>query len=312
MVAGIKLTLHDFLNKADKKHENEFDYTSVEYVNSATKVKIRCKLHGIFEQTPGAHLTGRKCPLCAHEKTGLRCRGNKDDFVSRSNKLHSNKYTYDKVVYVNQQSKVIITCKKHGDFEQKPNHHLSGVGCCSCGKEATAVKLARTTEEFIKQAVTVHGDRYNYSNTIYINSGSKVRMICKDHGEWTAAAQSHLSGCGCPTCASGGFSTQKLGSIYVLEFDDITKVGITNRIIERRMREIINSSGKSFTLMKAYHEIPGDACSEIEATLLKRLRENYKCPDEEYDGYTECFKEVDRVWLLNLLEDEINNGKRKT
>lgn len=35
-----------------------------------------------------------------------------------------------------------------------------------------------TQEEFIKMIRLKHGDRYDYSDTIYINANTKVRIMC--------------------------------------------------------------------------------------------------------------------------------------
>ena len=57
-----KLTLKDFINKANLIHNNKYDYSKVEYVNSKTKVCIICPKHGEFWQTPRSHLIGQGCP----------------------------------------------------------------------------------------------------------------------------------------------------------------------------------------------------------------------------------------------------------
>ena len=54
----------EFINKADKIHDNKYDYSLVEYENARTKVKIICHVHGEFEQTPASHLSGHGCPKC--------------------------------------------------------------------------------------------------------------------------------------------------------------------------------------------------------------------------------------------------------
>ena len=56
-------------------------------------------------------------------------------FIGRSNVVHKNKYSYDKTVYKNQRTKVIITCPIHGDFLQTPKNHMNGQGCPICGKD---------------------------------------------------------------------------------------------------------------------------------------------------------------------------------
>jgi len=36
------------------------------------------------------------------------------------------------------------------------------------------------TEEFVKKAQTVHGDKYDYSETNYVDAWSPVTIICKN------------------------------------------------------------------------------------------------------------------------------------
>ena len=55
----------EFIEKAKKVHGNKYDYSKVKYVNTNIKVKIICREHGIFEQTPEAHYRLRQgCPIC--------------------------------------------------------------------------------------------------------------------------------------------------------------------------------------------------------------------------------------------------------
>lgn len=54
----------DFIAHATKKHGHRYDYSKVEYKESLVKVKIKCRLHGIFLQSPASHLQGHGCPSC--------------------------------------------------------------------------------------------------------------------------------------------------------------------------------------------------------------------------------------------------------
>ncbi len=67
-----KGTTKDFIIKANKVHEDKYDYSLVEYVNSKTNVKIICPIHGIFEQRPSDHIRGVGCPTCGKESRGER------------------------------------------------------------------------------------------------------------------------------------------------------------------------------------------------------------------------------------------------
>ena len=57
-----------------------------------------------------------------------------------------------------------------------------------------------TTEEFIKRAREVHGDKYDYSKVEYVNSRTKICIICPKHGEFWQLPTGHLDGYGCPFC----------------------------------------------------------------------------------------------------------------
>ena len=58
-----------------------------------------------------------------------------------------------------------------------------------------------TTEEFIKKAREVHGDKYDYSKVEYVNARVNVCIICPKHGEFWQRPSHHTNGCGCPACS---------------------------------------------------------------------------------------------------------------
>lgn len=123
----------------------------------------------------------------------------KTNFIEKAQKIHGNKYDYSKVEYVNSSTKVCIMCQEHGEFWQTPNKHLSGQGCPECGKKIN--KKCLTTEEFIKRAKEIHGDRYDYSKVEYKKSIEKVCIICPEHGEFWITPHNHLEGKKCKYCA---------------------------------------------------------------------------------------------------------------
>ena len=57
-----------------------------------------------------------------------------EQFIEKVRLVHRDVYDYSKAVYVKANQKVIITCKNHGDFQQTPNGHLGGHGCCACSR----------------------------------------------------------------------------------------------------------------------------------------------------------------------------------
>ena len=63
-----RTSLSTFINKAQLKHGNKYDYSNVVYTNGKTKIDILCQKHGIFKQIPEAHLQGKGCPTCKESK----------------------------------------------------------------------------------------------------------------------------------------------------------------------------------------------------------------------------------------------------
>ena len=70
----------------------------------------------------------------------------------------------------------------------------------------------KTTDEFIQEAKTIHGNKYNYSKVNYVNAKTKVCIICPKHGEFWQTPSSHLGGRGCPECKKDKLHNQKVKS----------------------------------------------------------------------------------------------------
>ena len=192
----------NFLVKAREVHGDKYDYSKVMYINTYTKIEIICKTHGSFFQLPQSHLSGSGCLKCFIDK----CRKTKEQFVSEANEIHSNKYDYSLVEYVNSSTLVKIICPIHGGFEQTPEKHIcSGHGCPKCGKSQR-----KTTYEFIKDARKIHGDFFDYSLVDYVNAKTPVKIICPIHGVFEQTPDTHLTliGHGCPKCFKHTFSTE--------------------------------------------------------------------------------------------------------
>ena len=122
------------------------------------------------------------------------------NFIEKARKVHGDKYDYSKVEYVNSHTKICIICPEHGEFWQTPNNHLCGKGCNECGKRIVSLKKSSNTDDFITKAKKVHGNKYDYSNVVYVKNNEKIKIICPIHGGFEQTPLTHLSGCGCPKC----------------------------------------------------------------------------------------------------------------
>ena len=205
----------NFIRRAVAIHGDLYGYEETVYVNSGTKVKINCKKHGLFEQRANEHLAGRSCYACSREKRV------ESDFVSKAIAVHGSRYSYEKVVYVNNKKKVTITCEKHGDFEQRAGEHLNGKGCRACQYDA----IRSDADAFIEKAIAVHHGKYDYSKVVYTSSHQKVLIICGIHGEFSQKAGNHLCGDGCPKCRASKGETAVANALngYSLSFKEQAK-----------------------------------------------------------------------------------------
>jgi hypothetical protein len=100
-----------FMCNANIAHSSKYKYHKAVYVDSKTPVTIVCPSHGNFEQRPANHVWGQGCPECV----GLK-HSTTEEFEHKSRLIHGDFYLYDKVVYNNSYTKVIITCPTHGGF----------------------------------------------------------------------------------------------------------------------------------------------------------------------------------------------------
>ena len=75
-----------------------------------------------------------------------------NEFIEKAIKKHGDKYDYSKVDYKKSNTKVIIICKIHGDFEQTPGCHLAGSGCQKCYYKTISQRFLQTKDEFIKKS----------------------------------------------------------------------------------------------------------------------------------------------------------------
>jgi hypothetical protein len=195
-----KKNVEEFIRNAIKIHGNKYDYSKVVYNGVRRKVCIICKIHGEFWQTARNHLVGNGCERCGRENKVLPHTGNKEEFIKRSKSIHGDRYDYSKIIYKNRETKACIICKIHGEFWQSPHSHLSGQGCPLCFRGKIGRLHRKSLKDFIKEARSIHGNKYDYSKTEYTTAVDRVCIICKIHGEFWQTPDCHLRGKGCQIC----------------------------------------------------------------------------------------------------------------
>ena len=173
--------------KARVVHGDLYDYSMTVYTHGNGYIIVICRIHGPFVTTATKHIgkQARGCTKCNAEQR----RKTTAQFIEEARAIHGDTYDYSKTVYKGCKEKTTIICRIHGEFEQDPSTHLQGKGCPENHR--------KSTEQFIEQAIAVHGRYYDYSKVVYVNSTTPVIIICPEHGEFSQTPDSHLANHGC-------------------------------------------------------------------------------------------------------------------
>lgn len=141
LLRGNKPTIQSALNKNEYImnkfkfiHFNKYIYKKFHYFNEETKFEFVCPEHGALKTLIKYHLK-HGCPKCGIKQARNKQSKSLINFISQANVIHDNKYKYFNTIYINDSTKLNITCLKHGDFLQTPNKHLQGRGCKKCSRD---------------------------------------------------------------------------------------------------------------------------------------------------------------------------------
>lgn len=114
--------------------------------------------------------------------------------MAKANKKYGGKYDYSSVEFTGRKNQITVVCPVHGAFKLTPEGHLTH------GQECKKCKKASVSESFFAKANKVHNSFYDYSASIYVDSHTKIKIICPEHGEFWQAPNNHLAGKGCGVC----------------------------------------------------------------------------------------------------------------
>ena len=207
--ANLRRPLSFWLKKFKEHYGDRFDYSELDTeldkgIPSDKTITIICKEHGKFKTNLYSHARGRHgCPKCNKHPNRLST----EDWLKRIKKVHGNKYDISKVKNIKtRDDKILIGCSKHGEFSRIVSNFASGSGCSLCLEDAKKSRGYKkphpslSQEKVIDRFKKVHGNRYDYSKVNYVNGGTKVIIICKEHGEFKTTPHIHKGGSNCKKC----------------------------------------------------------------------------------------------------------------
>jgi predicted Zn-ribbon and HTH transcriptional regulator len=201
-----KLTKEQFVNRSKEIHDKKYNYLSVVYINSITKVEIKCNTcNCVWKVTPANHIHNKSgCPQCkANSQIGKTVKST-EEIVNEIKKAHGDNLLYDKLIYKNSNTKVTVGCKTHGYFDKWPNDLKHGSGCPKCSGNSK-----KTTKEFIAE-LPIHIKCLDE----YTNAKTNMKFKCIEHNYlFNATANGILLGhINCPECVAAKMSKSKFKS----------------------------------------------------------------------------------------------------
>jgi hypothetical protein len=289
-MAKKSLSSQEFLQKCIKIHGDRYDYTETEFISTREKVKIKCKIHGIFEQRASAHLENAGCPKCRNQSVRERFVYTKETFMKSLNDYHLKNLKFDDFQYVNDKTKGKIYCNIHDiSFLMTPsNLKKSPYGCPKCVKEYHKSLVRNTKDDFINLSLKKHGDIFDYSLLPEsFHSHDYIKIKCKEcNSIFERVAYSHCNiGHSCPKCSAS--KTHKLLEEFLEQLHIQFK---------RNDRTILN--GKEIDLLILNKNI-GIECNGN----YWHSEELLKDCDYHLNKTRECEKK--NIQLLHFFEDEL-------
>ena len=144
-----RLNPESWISKAKDIHGDKFDYSLTKYINATTKLDIICPIHGLQTMLPHHHINGYGCGKCGKEQIN-RSSGKQfstESFIEKIKKFELN-LSFEKTIYKNKRSSVIVTCPLHGDYETKAEILLKGCGCPKCKSSKGESKIREVLDIF--------------------------------------------------------------------------------------------------------------------------------------------------------------------
>lgn len=215
-------TYDRLLTKAREIHGDKYNYNKItpgDIKGVYSKIALICNVCGYeWDTTIHLHINGKcDCPSCMGNAPWTY-----DQFIKRANEVHGDKFDYSKVAredITGSGAYITLICNDCGyEWEQTISGHVTGYDCPSCMNMAPW-----TYDRFIKAALMIHGDKYDYNNVTndHIRGvNSRIPVRCNRCTTiWWPTISGHVRGYGCSHCnISCGYSKAQ-----VVWLEDIMK-----------------------------------------------------------------------------------------
>ena len=270
------LTKEEFIERSTLKHGQKYDYSLVEIKGALEKVKILCKKHGEFLQTPSSHMFGSGCRKCGvpvskitkDEINKLIAAANKRGvFTAEGQEIDK---LDDKYLFRHECGRTLLSTAR--------SVLVNGSGCRYCSSAHTYESLSSAISE-------------KHNNEILLISKDIAGIINKyrfQHScghEWYATANSILNGSGCPKCAISGCKTDKPATFYILKIhgdSEFTGFGISNVYKNRKSQHTKNLKARNCSIVS---EILIESEGETIQNLENYVKQTLQCRNSSIEGF---------------------------
>lgn len=123
----------DWIKNAKAVHGDKYVYDESKPPQvKSDHIRYKCPIHGWQETRYDCHVDQKcGCPACAGYSNILSTEQRKANWVKRCKKKYNDRFDYSQFVYVNNDTKGLVTCKEHHySYMITPWGHLRGAGGC--------------------------------------------------------------------------------------------------------------------------------------------------------------------------------------
>lgn len=176
-----------------------------------------------------------KCPNCEadfpckskldrHLNSKIKCtdKMNTKNFIKRSKQKFGDRFSYDKTIYVNAKTNIIIKCNQHDeDLLITAQNHLNGNGGCH---KCSGVYI-KSYDEIIQEFIEIHANKFIYdeeTRNSYKNNNSILKILCPMHGYFNQSVRCHKISGRCDDCIIE--SLEKKHKIKINSIDRTKKI----------------------------------------------------------------------------------------
>lgn len=218
---------------------------------------------------------------------GKTTKWDQEKYINECKKIHGDIFNYSKVEFNGFNSRIIIICNEHGEFEQSARGHRKGRGCSMCSKNKK-----KNTISFTNEVKSIYQDKFDYSLINYKGDRVKVELICKIHGNFWQWPGHLLKGHCCQKCS-------KLARITEEEYVIQANIVHSNKYIypsgeyknkRTKMRIICPKHGDFYQLPK--HHLNGIGCKECGESKgekeIKKILESLNIIFEKEKRFDNC------------------------